>query len=126
MKVARGVEGGRHRAAADAVLTPAPKRAAAAAAAVVAARGGAAAAFAVVESGTTPLLHPLQLADQSVADKPGHHLHQLQQGSHRPLHQALLQRLHSRRRRSPRHPHRLRPHPNHPSCHSYPEIAKES
>ncbi|CAI7844687.1 unnamed protein product, partial [Closterium sp. NIES-53] len=50
-------EGGRHHAAADAILTPAPKPAPAAAAAVAAARGGAAAA-AVVESGTTPLLHP--------------------------------------------------------------------
>ncbi|CAI7907879.1 unnamed protein product [Closterium sp. NIES-53] len=65
----------------------------------------------------------------NVADKPGRHLHQLQQGSHRPLHEALLQRLHSRRCRLPRHPHRLRrlrPHPDHPSCHSYLETAKKS
>ncbi|CAI7810164.1 unnamed protein product [Closterium sp. NIES-53] len=58
------VYGGRHRAAADTDLTPAPKPAAAAAAAVTAARGGAAGAAAVTESGTTSLLHSLRLANQ--------------------------------------------------------------
>ncbi|CAI7825781.1 unnamed protein product, partial [Closterium sp. NIES-54] len=109
-------EGGRHRTAADAILTPAPKPASAAAAAVAAARGGAAAAAAAAAAAV-------------VADEPGRHLHQQQQGSHRPLHEVLLQPLHSRRRRSPHHPHRLhrlRPHLDRSSCHSYPESAKNS